>query len=156
MGMSIDISDVASIEFVAEYDSDEKKFLTEEALLLLEYKPWELAIGKQFTPLGSYFSRFVTGPMVEFGETQADKSVALIYCPSDELDISLMVYQGRAVELDSNENEWDWSLGLEVWPSDTFSFGLSYQSDIADSDEELLADWDNRYTDPVAIPVPVF
>ncbi len=150
LGMSLDLSETVSVEFVTEYDSDENRFLTEEAFLALEYEPWELTLGKRYTPFGSYFSRFVSGPMVEFGETQADKSVSLSYGPGDKLDVTLMFYQGRATEYGGNENDWNWSLGLESWPTDSLSFGLSYQADLADSDEGLLAELGHRYRERVA------
>ena len=150
LGMTFDISDNSSIRFVTEYDSDEHGFLTEEALLVFEYDPWEMAVGRQYTPFGSYYSRFVTGPMVEFGETLTDKSAALTYAPGDELDLTLMLYQGRAVEEQSSSEEWDWSLGLEVWLNNMLAVGLGYQSDIADSDEELLNETANRYQSRVA------
>jgi hypothetical protein len=150
LSLQLALSDFASIESVVEYDSDENRLLTEEVFLLLESDPWELSIGKEYTPFGSYFSRFVSGPMVEFGETQADRSVALTYGPSDDLDITLMFYQGRASTIGDSDDEWNWSVGLESWPSEGLSIGLSYQADLADADDRLLEAWDDRYSDRVA------
>jgi hypothetical protein len=58
--------------------------------------PWELSLGKQYTPFGVYFSSFVSGPLLEFGETQADAVATLAYGPSDKPDILLTAYHGRA------------------------------------------------------------
>jgi hypothetical protein len=77
--------------------------------------------------------------MLEFGETSARRVISLTYAPSDDFDLTLTAYRGRVSELDEGE-AWDWALGFEAWPSDVFSFGLSYQSDLADSDEQLLDD----------------
>ncbi|MEW8469429.1 MAG: hypothetical protein AB2637_12930, partial [Candidatus Thiodiazotropha sp.] len=121
------------------YDSDPDKFISEEAFVTFEYEPWDLSLGKQFTPLGLYFGRFVTGPMLEFGETSARKSALLTYGPSDDFDLTIAAYQGRSSEL-GEDDEWDWAIGFEAWPSDRFSFGLSYQSDLSDADERLLED----------------
>jgi hypothetical protein len=150
LGLQAEITDFASIEVVVEYDSDENRFLTEELFLTIEDEPWEVSLGRQFTPFGTYFSRFVTAPMLEFGETQADNSIALTYGPSDALDLTLMYYRGAASKLDSSHGQWNWSLGLEAWPQDGLSIGLSYQADLADSDERLLADWRDRYSNRVA------
>ncbi|MES9946739.1 MAG: LbtU family siderophore porin [Candidatus Thiodiazotropha sp.] len=138
-GLTVDLFGLAEGEMVVEYDSDPDKFFSEEAFITFEYEPMELSLGKQFTPLGLYFSRFITGPMLEFGETSARQAVLLTYGPSDEFDLTLAAYRGRVSEVGEDE-EWDWAIGFEAWSSDHFSFGLSYQSDLADSDERVLED----------------
>jgi hypothetical protein len=139
LGLIADLFGLAEAEAVVEYDSEPDKFLSEEAFITFEYEPMELSLGKLFTPLGLYFSGFVTGPMLEFGETSARRVVSLTYGPSDDFDLTITAYRGRVSELGEGE-EWDWAVGFEAWPSDVFSFGLSYQSDLADSDERLLDD----------------
>ncbi|MBT2970801.1 MAG: LbtU family siderophore porin [Candidatus Thiodiazotropha sp. (ex Ctena orbiculata)] len=139
VGFLVDLFGLAEGEAVVEYDSDPDKFFSEEAFVTFEYEPWELSLGKQFTPLGLYFGRFVTGPMLEFGETSARKSALLTYGPNDDFDLTIATYQGRSSEL-GEDDEWDWAIGFEAWPSDRFSFGLSYQSDLSDADERLLED----------------
>ncbi|MEW8507735.1 MAG: LbtU family siderophore porin [Candidatus Thiodiazotropha sp.] len=139
LGLLVNLFGLAEGEAVVEYDSDPDKFISEEAFVTFEYEPWELSLGKQFTPLGLYFGRFVTGPMLEFAETSARKTAFLTYGPSDDFDLTLAAYQGRSSEL-GGDDEWDWAIGFEAWPSEQFSFGLSYQSDLSDSDERLLED----------------
>ncbi|MEW8586678.1 MAG: LbtU family siderophore porin, partial [Candidatus Thiodiazotropha sp.] len=139
VGFLVDLFGLAEGEAVVEYDSDPDKFISEEAFVTFEYEPWDLSLGKQFTPLGLYFGRFVTGPMLEFGETSARKSALLTYGPNDDFDLTIAAYQGRSSEL-GEDDEWDWAIGFEAWPSDRFSFGLSYQSDLSDADERLLED----------------
>jgi hypothetical protein len=139
LGMVVDLFGLAEVEAVVEYDSDPDKFFSEEAFITFESEPMELSLGKQFTPLGLYFSGFVTGPLLEFGETSARQAVSLIYGPSDDFDLTLTAYRGRVSEMGEDE-EWDWAVGFEAWPSESLSFGLSYQSDLADSDERILDD----------------
>ncbi len=86
---------------------------------------------------------FATGPIIEFGET-GDSAMTLVYDYHDVLDLSVSVYQGDAKRINSNGRT-DWSFAIESWPSDYLSFGISYLSDLADSDERLLADNGNRY-----------
>ncbi|MES9971644.1 MAG: LbtU family siderophore porin [Candidatus Thiodiazotropha sp.] len=138
-GLVADLFGLAEGEVVVEYDSDPDKFLSEEAFITFEYEPMELSLGKQFTPLGLYISHFISGPMLEFGETSARQAVLLTYGPSDQFDLTLAAYRGRVSEVGENET-WDWAIGFEAWSSDRFSFGLSYQSDLADSDERVLED----------------
>jgi len=139
-----------SAETILEYDTDKDKVEADEALVSFEKDPWELSLGKQYTPLGVYFSNFASGPLLEFGETQAKEVATLAYGPSDELDISLTAYRGRARKQGKNSGEWNWALATEFWLNDDWSFGLSYQSDLADSDNRLLKDNNDRYRNRVA------
>ncbi len=147
-GLIADLLNLAEAEFVVEYDSEPDKFLSEEAFLTLEYEPWELILGKQFTPLGIYFNHFVSGPMLEFGGTSARHVALLNYGPSDVFDLSLAAYRGRSSGL-GEDGQWDWSIGFEAWPSEKLSFGVSYQSDLSDSDERLLDD--DHYIERVSV-----
>ena len=138
------------VEIILEYDTDKDKVEADEAFVSFEKDPWELTLGKQYTPFGVYFSNFVSGPLLEFGETQANEVATLAYGPSDELDISLTTYRGRARKQGKNSGEWNWSLATEFWLNDDWSFGLSYQSDLADSDDRLLEENNDRYSNRVA------
>lgn len=140
----------AKLETILEYDTDKDKVEADEAFVSFENNSWELALGKQYTPLGVYFSNFGSGPLLEFGETQAKEVATLAYGPSDELDISLTAYRGRARKQGKNSGEWNWGLATEFWLNDNWSFGLSYQSDLADSDSRLLKDNNDRYRNRVA------
>jgi hypothetical protein len=140
----------STAEVILEYDTDKDKVEADEAFLSLEKHPWELALGKQYTPFGVYFSNFVSGPLLEFGETQAKEAAILAYGPNDELDILLTAYRGRARKQGKNSGEWNWSLASEFWLNDDWSFGLSYQSNLADSDSRLLEDNNDRYSKRVA------
>jgi hypothetical protein len=149
LGLLVDLFGLAEAEAVVEYDSEPDKFFSEEAFITFEYEPMELSVGKLFTPLGLYFSGFVTGPMLEFGETSARRVVSLTYGPSDDFDLTMTAYRGRVNELGEDE-QWDWAVGFEAWSSDALSFGLSYQSDLADADERLLDDDHSIKRVPVA------
>ncbi|MDH3279921.1 MAG: LbtU family siderophore porin [Gammaproteobacteria bacterium] len=131
-------------ELVLEYDTDVDKLRADEYIVAVQLGDWELAVGKQYLPLGEYFSRFVSGPILEFGETR-DTAATLAYDFSDRLDASVSLYQGVAREVDSTGSDLDWTFALEAWPRADLSFGISFQTDLADSDERLLADQDNRF-----------
>ncbi len=131
-------------ELVLEYDTDTDRVKTEEFIIGAESDPWELVVGKQYLPFGEYFSRFVTGPIIELGETR-DTAATLTHDFSDRLDLSMSVYQGVAGELDRNNRGLDWTLAMEAWPQQNLALGLSYQTDLADADSRLLADNDNRF-----------
>jgi hypothetical protein len=139
LGLIVDLFGLAEAETVIEYDSEPDKFFSEEAFITFDYEPMELSLGKQFTPLGLYISHFVTGPMLEFGETSARRVASLIYGPGDDFDLTFTAYRGRISGVGEGK-EWDWAAGFEARLWDGLSFGLSYQSDLADADERLLED----------------
>lgn len=141
--------DLAKIETILEYDTDKYKVVADEVIFSVEKDSWELELGRMFTPFGVYFSNFVSGPLVEFGETQANEAATLAYGPSDDLDISLTMYRGRAHKQEKNVGKWNWVLATEIWLNDDWSFGMSYQSDLADSDNRLLEDNNDRFANQV-------
>lgn len=139
-----------SAEIILEYDTDRDRAAVDEASVNLETDPWELSLGRLYTPLGVYFSNFASGPLLEFGETRAREAATLAWGPDDDLDISLTVYRGRARKQGQDSNDWNWSLATETWLNHAWSFGLSYQSDLADADSRLLEDSGDRYSHRVA------
>lgn len=132
-------------ELILEYETDTEQLIADEAFVGVELDDWEIEAGRMYTAFGVYISHFATGPLLELGETRADV-ITLSYGPSDQLDFSIAAYQGNARKTGENTSLWDWTLAFEAWPSETVSVGMSYQSDLADSDEQLLEDADNRYS----------
>ncbi|MFA5941532.1 MAG: LbtU family siderophore porin [Sinimarinibacterium sp.] len=135
------------IELISELEQDSETGQTgpvlDEAVLALEAGDFELELGKLYVPFGVYFSRFVSGPLVEFGETRAH-AAALSYGPDERLDIVAFTYDGRARPLSGSRRR-DWGFALEVSPLPFATVGASYLSDLADSDEDLLDDSQGRY-----------
>ncbi len=132
-----------ALDSFSDWDSSDAHTL-DEATVSLEASDFELVAGKQYLPFGVYFSRFVSAPILVFGETR-DQGVTLSYLPGDRLDISAFAYTGQAKKAGSKGASWDWGFAAEVSPSDYVSFGVSYLSDLADSQEGLLDDFNDRY-----------
>jgi len=143
IGIDIIPIDWAKVEIITEYDTDANELFLDEATLALEHNAWELVIGKQALDFGVYFSHLASGPILEFGET-SDYAVTLAYNHKDILDLSASVYRGDAHKINSNDSL-DWSAALESWLSDNLSFGISFSSDLAETDSSLLGDFGNRY-----------
>ena len=139
----IETTDWAQAELILEFDSNTDTWSTSEATLALESGAWELVIGRQDIAFGEYFSHFASGPIVEFGEIN-DTGISLAYDHRDRYDIALTAYRGRAQKTAGRERL-DWNIALQAWPSESLGLGLSYLSDLADSDEGLLAESGNRY-----------
>lgn len=136
------------VELISELEQDSETGQTgpilDEAMLALEAGDFELELGRFYVPFGVYFSRFVSGPLIEFGETRAP-AAALSYAPDERLDVVAYTYRGRARPLGAAHPRWDWGLALELSPLPFATLGAGYQSDLADSDEDLLDDSQGRY-----------
>lgn len=136
--------ETVTAEWVVEFDSEEGRLFTDEAFVSLETGDFEWELGEMYTPFGNFVSHFASGPILEFGETRAPM-LGLSYAPSDGLDLKAAAYQGDARRTDTDPNQWDYVLALESWASEQLTFGLSWQSDLADADSQLLEDENNRY-----------
>lgn len=135
LGMDLAAADTLKLELVVEADTERRALFTDEALLVWEAADAaELEAGKGYTPFGEYFSRFVNAPVLEFGETRADL-VAVAGTPVPALELTLALYQspthrlsgesGRRVDL-AGAAQWRMPHGVTA--------GVSYQTDLADSD----------------------
>lgn len=143
LGFEITPIDDVKAEWIAEYDSDKNKWVTDEAIIAYESGPWEWEAGKQNMPFGVYISHFATGPILEFGEV-SDKGVSLVYDYQDIVDMSFTLFRGVAYHVDESR-DLDWTFALEYWPTEDFSIGLSYLSNLADADDAILEDYGNQY-----------
>lgn len=143
LGLLASLGPSAHAEVVLDYDSAEDRVIVDEAFLGVAREAWELEAGRLFTPLGAYISHFVSGPLLEFAESRVD-GVALAYAPADWLEFKLTTYRGKAWPAGGQRGA-DWAAALEVPAERGWSFGLSYQSDLADSQDKLLDDVGNRY-----------
>ena len=136
-------------ELLYEYDDAANRHTLDEAYAAFEAGHFELAVGRQYVPFGVYYSHFVSGPILEFGETR-DRGMTLSYGPDDRLDASAFVYQGRADKTGSDGDSLDWGFAVEGSPNEIGSFGISYLSDLADSKEGFLRDSNDRYENGVS------
>lgn len=136
--------DWVKAEVVYEYDGELHDVLLDEALVAFEFGDFELELGKLYVPFGEYFSHFVTGPLLEFGETRG-RAAVLSWNPLEEFDASLFAYRGDARKFSSAQTHLDWGFAAEWSPLEVITLGTSFISDLADSDEQLLQDSNNRY-----------
>ncbi|MCB1856894.1 MAG: hypothetical protein KDI63_01385 [Gammaproteobacteria bacterium] len=122
-------------ELVVEYDTEAGRTIIDEGILALESDPWELEIGMQYTPFGEYISHFATGPLVEFGETRAP-ALLISYSADEQLDSAVSLYRSSA-RYASEEDRLNLAFAVSTWVTDSIALGLSYQSDLGDSDARL-------------------
>jgi len=137
----------AKAEAVLEYDSSIGRIVADEAFVSAEIAEWEIEAGRLHTPLGIYLSHFASGPLLEFAESSVDGAL-LSYTPADRPGLKLMGYRGKARPVGGGSEALSWAASVEARAA-RWLFGLSYQSDLADSREALLQDFDNRYVNRV-------
>jgi hypothetical protein len=115
-------------ELIYEYDDDDEsnKQTIDEAILAFEGGDFELELGKLFVPFGEYFSHFVSGPLLEFGETRThDWGGTLSYGPHERLDLAAFVYEARTRKAGSNAGYWDWGFAVEASPFESSTLALA-------------------------------
>ncbi len=137
----------AELIFEAEYQN-QLKTNTEEAILKYDLDDWGVEVGYQDLPFGEYYSHFVTGPLLEFGET---KSTALIidYSINDYYEVFGYIFDGKTRQLGDNTDV-GWGLGLEFANEDeSIRAGVGYLSNLAESNELFLEDSNNIYINKV-------
>ncbi|MCB1120375.1 MAG: hypothetical protein KJT03_02400 [Verrucomicrobiae bacterium] len=71
LGFEAEFTEMLLGEFVLEmeYDNRYRAFM-DEAVLALEFDSWAIKAGIQNLDFGEYYSHFVIGPLLEFGETR--------------------------------------------------------------------------------------
>jgi len=136
-------------ELILEYDSEFDEVLVEEATVSADVGDWEVLIGKQYLPFGVYYSNFITGPILDIGETQ-ENAITLTWDHEDRLEFAASVYEGVAEQQDESGNGLDYALGLNAVVHERLGIGVSYLADLGDTDGRLLEDFDNRFARKVA------
>ena len=140
LGLDLSIGESLEAEVVIETEKEERsRTLVDEALISWELGDWGITVGRHYVPFGEYYSHFIVGPMLEFGET---RGTAL------EVDVDLgeqFELGAYLLESDVNtrkkSNHLDWGVAVE-WLSEDESIrlGASYLSDLGESEEGLLHD----------------
>jgi len=133
-------------ELIYEYQSDESsnRGTLDEAIVVFETGDLAIELGKLNLPFGVYFSNFVSGPLLEFGETRG-RALAFSYEPRDRLNLGAFLYKGQARKVGADSENLGFGFALEAKPLSFLTFGMSYLSDLADSEQRLLSDSDDRY-----------
>ncbi len=145
LGLNFTLSERVAAEFVFEYEVNSNYSIIDEGILSYEGESFGIEAGKLYIPFGEFYSHFVTGPILEFGETRGYALVA-DYELTDAVDVF-------AYGLDSNADNWgesgrkvDWGGGFEYASEDeSLKLSAGYFSDMAETDEQYLDDFNNKY-----------
>lgn len=140
-------------EFVyeAEYDGDQQSAGWDEAFIYFDFDNLGLGLelGRVSAPFGEYYSHFISGPLLEFGETVRD-GIIIDYSVLDSLELSVFAIDSKTEKQNKN-TEYDWGAGIEyVSATESIRFGLSYLSDLSESDERFLREENYFYIEKVS------
>ena len=109
-----------------------------------------LTVGKKYLPFGNYNSHMISDPeTLELGETNA--SVVEIGYETTTVEIAVGFFNGSVDEVGNDDKIDDFYFSAKYTASDNMSFGVSYISDIADTDGDVIdTNSGNTLTDVVA------
>ena len=145
LGLEFTLSEKVAAEFVFEYEVNSNYSIMDEGILRYEGESLSLEAGRLYVPFGEYYSNFVTGPILEFGETRGNALVA-DYELNDAIDVYAYGVEGEAGKQGTSTGRIDWGGGFEYASADeSVKVNASYFSDMADTDVLYLEDYDNRY-----------
>ncbi len=148
-GFEAEFSESLSADFVfeAEYQN-ELKTKAEEAVLKYDLDDWGFELGYQDLPFGEYYSHFVTGPLLEFGETTGT-TLIVDYSINDYYDIFGYIFDGKT-RRPGKDTDLGWGIGIEFNnKNESIWAGAGYLSNLAESDELFLQDSNNIYINKV-------
>ena len=95
--------------------------------------------GKMYVPFGMFNSHFVSDPLtLELGETN-DTALYLDYLWGDLVEFKTGFFNGEVDTAGDNNSIDSFVAAVEVTPAEGLSFGVSYISDLAESDGELVS-----------------
>ncbi len=149
IGFKLEMSDQVESLIVLDFEDHKTGSVLDEVFVDLNSGNWGMSVGTQTLPFGAYYSNFITGPLLEFGETR--KTALLVnYSYNNSVEFSGFTYQGQARKQNSEDRIRDWAAAVETkFIGNKLLFGASYISDVADSDAQLLEDFANQYRQKV-------
>jgi len=96
--------------------------------------------GKMYLPFGYYNSSFISDPLtLELGES--NNTAAVFGYQGDLIKLQIGAFNGEVDTKDDDQID-SWVASLELAPIEGLTFGVSYLSDLAESNIELVQDKD--------------
>ncbi|WP_432822103.1 LbtU family siderophore porin [Trichloromonas sp.] len=146
LGLGIAVNESIGGDLILLFEEDEEgddRVVVDEAAVNLGSGAWSGRIGRQYLPFGHFHSHFINDPLtLELGETR--ETALLAGYDGGSWSLSAFAFNGQA-DRDGGENHLDdFGLSLSLTPHENMEFGVSYLSDLADSDAQLADDYRKR------------
>lgn len=148
----ISINDWITAELIYAYekDGDEELAFWDEAFLDIEINDVGINLGRFNIPLGEYYSHLVSGPLLEFSEIRGD-ALVVDYSPIENFELAIFVMDSQRQSYLSNQDI-DWGVRAEFSSEDESKVvGISYFSDLAEAEEQLIEFDQNYYAQSVDV-----
>lgn len=127
-------------------EADDAQIEVDEATIDLAQGLWQARIGRQYLPFGVFRSHFISDPLtLELGETR--ETALLAGFLHDYVNLQAFVFGGDLEQAGRDNHLRDFGASLGLTPAEGVEFTLSYLSDLADSDSELVVDGYTRRVD---------
>ncbi len=146
LGFEVDYHDWLEAEILFAIEDNGRRHYQEldEGLIGVDLGNLGIKLGRLYVPFGVYYTHFVSNPILEFGQTRGD-AILMDYTWEDTLEFAAYVFDSK-VDQHENHNEVDWGVNLEyVSEDESMRFGVGYLSDLAESQDELLFDFNNNF-----------
>lgn len=118
----------------------------DEALVGVDLGDVGIKMGWIYLPFGVFYSHFVTGPLLEFGQTRATSFLVDYTFADDTVEVAGFIFDSD-IDEKRDQNELDWGVSVEFETHDeSIRLGAGYISDLAESEEEFLFDFNEQWS----------
>jgi len=125
------------------HEEDGADLEVDEAAVDLDFAPLFGRIGRIYIPFGVFSSHFINSPLTqELGETR--ETAALIGYGQKHFSLAGYIFNGDSEKVGEEDQIRDWGLSFVLTLEKGVEFGCSYLSDLADSDAELVTEYQSR------------
>jgi len=143
LGFGIMFTEEVRSNIILLYEEGSDGIEVDEAAIDIDYAPLFGRIGRIYIPFGVFNSHFINSPMTqELGETR--ETAMLIGYGHELFSVSAYLFNGDAQKVGEESQLRDFGASLVLTPTEGLALGCSYLSDLADSDAELLSEYQNR------------
>lgn len=155
LGLELTLVEWLEAGLILDFETSGKKKISDldEVIVGIDLEPWGFKLGRQYLPFGEFYSHFVSGPLLEFAETRADALIVDYSLLNDHLELAGYILDGDSRDSAASgfyaSRDWGASVELTV-ANDAIRIGVGYLSDLAETDEGLLADNGNSFQKRVA------
>ncbi len=146
MGFEVDYHDWLEAEVLFAIEDNGRRHFQEvdEALIGVNIGELGLKIGWLYVPFGTFYSHFVTDPLLEFGQTRG-ATFLMDYTLWDTVELAGYIFDSE-VDKHRDRNELDWGISVEyVSEDESTRLGGGYISDLAESEEGLLLEFNEMF-----------
>ena len=117
--------------------SDNTTTFLEEAEISWDWNEWSISAGLLSPSFGEYYSHFIVGPMLEFGELRRP-AISVDYSIFEQWEVGGFLIESQVDRIGDNQIV-DWGLFTEwISQDESFRFGVSYLSDLSEGEESLI------------------